>query len=726
MFFASHAEARELPRTILGLHDAAVKEAEDANYLYTLAESPLNHLGLVLETHNLRAEVPSLAARQDIKGVLIWLSDGRGLPFSRIVELVRSAIRQNLPVVLVGAIPNGKDSAGRMITLGDQNRLLQLLGLQSRGSFLPYTFDLKTAVRVSSMVEFERKLPDPAPATESVSPTSADATSLLAYERKGPESERIDAVVLTRQGGYVASGFSHFETKNGSVLQWYLNPFAYFAAAFHVANIPIPDTTTLDGRRIYYSHIDGDGWGNVSSADAYAGRGLLASEVILRDVVDAYPGLPLTIAPIAGDLDPAWGGTVRSQQIARTLFSRPNVEPATHTFTHPFQWSFFGSLYTPQKELRFIGKYPKYHLGPGLNPEAAPPSKSTLRHDYDAPRAYGDIPYSLNKEVEGSVAYINSFCPPGKRVQLLQWSGDTSPTEDAIAAVERAGLLNLNGRDTRFDGDTPSYAGVAPVGKRVGKYFQISASHANENVYTDLWQGRFFGFRYLKTSLINTETPRRIKPVNLYYHMYSGERQASLSALREVLDYASRLDLAPITATRFAAIGQGFYTTRFVERGPHSWQITRRGALNTIRFDDATSLDVDYGKSSGVLGARHEKEVLYVALDPAVEVPVLSLRDGETQITNRPELVESRWDISHFRAAGSASNFHAAGFGPGEMTWKIPFSSPDERWEARLFDRTFLSSPVGKEGLARFRLPAGAEQGVEISLRRSQLRPALL
>lgn len=197
--------------------------------------------------------------------------------------------------------------------------------------------------------------------------------------------------MLTEKGGYIASGFSHYESKNGAFLQWYVNPFRFFADAFRTTGMPIPDTTTVTGRRIFYSHIDGDGWGNVSTADKYNGKGLYASEVILREVVDGFPDLPVTVAPIAADLDPAWTGTIRSQQIARALFSRRNVEPASHTYTHPFEWRFFGPAYKPENELPFLSKYAKHNLAPGMKAKAHT-HKSQLAHNYDAPRGFWGHP----------------------------------------------------------------------------------------------------------------------------------------------------------------------------------------------------------------------------------------------------------------------------------------------------------------------------------------------
>ncbi|MEQ1753777.1 MAG: hypothetical protein ABL973_06560 [Micropepsaceae bacterium] len=725
LIVAPTARAREVPRTILGLHDAPLTASQDANYLYALAEMPLNHLGLRLEYHNLRSGVPEISGRQDLRGVLIWLSDGQKLPLAGMLALVRKASSIGIPVIFMGSLPNGKDTSGHIVSLADQNALLNLIGLKSSGTFLPYTFDLKTTIKNSKMVEFERKLPNPPPATESISPTTTDVQTFLAFDRSGDEGERIHAVILTRTGGYVASGFTHFESRNGTFIQWYLNPFDFFATAFRTRGIPVPDTTTLAGRRIFYSHIDGDGWGNVSTADRYDGKGTYASEVILREVVDAYPDLPVTIAPIAADLDLAFAGSVRSQQIARALFSRRNVEPATHTYTHPFEWRFFGPGYRAENELPFLKKYGKYHLGPGIDPKKGS-VKANLNKHYDAPRAYGDIPYNLKREVEGSVAYINAFCPPNKQVRMLQWSGDTSPTVDAVASVMRAGLQNLNGRDTRFDGEAPSYAAVSPIGKLSGSLMQISASHANENVYTDLWQGRFFGFRYLKSSLANTETPRRVKPINIYYHMYSGEKQASLAALKEVLDYSAAQDIAPITASEFAAVGQGFFSARLNEIGPQSWRVEDRGRLNTLRIDGASSTEINPDHSSGILGSNRQSDTMYVALDPAVSVPIVTLRTRTTLPVQRPTLVESRWTVSSLNYDQDSATFQVRGFGPGTMVWSVPQRSKGERWEARAGSVTYLSGPADSNGIIKFQIPRGAEDGMTITIKRSDLRPALL
>jgi len=127
-----------------------------------------------------------------------------------------------------------------------------------------------------------------------------------------------------------------------------------------------------------------------------------------------------------------------------------------------------------------------------------------------------------------------------------------------------------------------------------------------------------------------------------------------------------------------------------------------------------------------VLGARRSGTTLYVSLEPKAETPLLVLRDRSTTPASRLQLVDSRWDISGLRTDGRATTFNAIGFGPGDMTFAMPATAPGERWEAQLLGKTFMSGPAGSDGAIHFRLPSGAEAGVDITIRKSELRPALL
>jgi hypothetical protein len=258
----------------------------------------------------------------------------------------------------------------------------------------------------------------------------------------------------------------------------------------------------------------------------------------------------------------------------------------------------------------------------------------------------------------------------------VTWPGNCEPFEEAVRLTREAGVQNINGGDSRFDADYPSYSFVAPIGRQVGKERQIYASNSNENTYTNLWTGRYFGFRFLEATLENTESPLRLKPFNIYYHLYSAEKVASLNALLRNLDLADQEPLAPVKASQFSRIAQGFYTTDLYQISDSSWRVKNRGALQTLRFDRASTKKVDFGRSSGVIGQRHYQGSLYVYLDETAKEPVIALTEmqdpSEEPSTGNPYLIESRWPVTRLQNLGDGFRFETQGFGTAEMVWRVP------------------------------------------------------
>lgn len=710
--FAPCAHAEILPRVIIGITDEPHLDEGIRAPAMELAEMPLNHLGLILEPYDVKQKLPDISQRADLRGILIWAQRDDVEDAEAFVAWVEAAAERGLPVVLFGPLPGAANSRERNISDEQIRRLLAAIGLTWNGGFLPYTHDLVIAHNEPAMTEFERPLAGELAPVEAIEPAGADAHAYLAVERGGPGALRSTPVVVTSRGGFVADGYAYWSSSAGREAQWRINPFAFFRAAFHTDDLPKPDTTTLNGRRIFYAHIDGDGWLNLSRAGRAAGRSVYASEVILDEIARVYTDFPLTVAPIAAEMDPDFAGTERAVAVARAFFALPNVEPASHTYTHPFDWPFFFENYTANKEAPFIRFYRATKIRPGLRLEAG----GAARRDADsgdAPRAYGDIPFDLQHEAGFAANYISDLAPGDKRVRLVQWSGDTLVAEDALAEAAKAGLLNLNGGDSRLDGIKPSYTTVAPLGRRVGAYWQIYASQANENVYTDNWRDRFYAFRELKTSLVNTERPLRLKPFNIYYHMYSGERQDALDALKSIYDFARTQELAPIFASSFAAMALGYYSAQIEKVGEMQWRVTGRGALQTIRFDHAAKLGVDPAKSRGVIGARRAGSVLYVALDPDRREATIALAP-EGSIKNAPPLlIDSRWRIAGVESTPGRIAFRAGGFGPGEMRWQV---APLSVWEIRATGLSPKTAAAGAQGVLAFALPAagGRTLGVEL------------
>ena len=117
--------------------------------------------------------------------------------------------------------------------------------------------------------------------------------------------------------------------------RWILDPFRFLAGALALPPIPIPDPTTANGRRVMEIHVDGDGFVSVAELPDRP----FAGEVIRRDVLARY-GFPTTVS-IIEEIGPTGLYPDKSpalEEIARRIFARPEVEIASHTFSHPFDW----------------------------------------------------------------------------------------------------------------------------------------------------------------------------------------------------------------------------------------------------------------------------------------------------------------------------------------------------------------------------------------------------
>ncbi|MFH2130785.1 MAG: hypothetical protein ABIK68_10465 [bacterium] len=679
-----------LPRTVLALYYGELNDKPQQSRIHAFAEMPLNHLGIKLRYHNINKGLPTPEDQDDLIGILSWYDSGIQLQDPlEYLKWAEAAVRSGKKFVMVGdpGFRIGRD--GKMVSAVHINRFFRLLGIRDMDEWVNYTYDLEYRVKNQKVVEFERQYKGFNAPFHRLMPAGKSVKSHLVVRKAGQPETESHVVMTFPAGGYVADGYAVF-TKNAEpkdIRQWYINPFEFFRLAFETDSLPKPDASTLAGRRIYYSHIDGDGWLNRTLIEEYRPQKMLSSEVILKEILLAYPDLPVTVTAVVAEIDPEWSGSKASMTIARKIFALPQVEIGSHTYSHPFNWDFFADG-NAEKEADYLPKYPNGGWGENqfknrfLAAIAKVEEQDFSYHEgadpgkYAIPRAYAHLRFDLDLEITGAAAFLDGLAPAGKKTKILMWTGNTTPFEEAIKRSHLAGLTNINGGDSRFDREYPSYSWVSPIGRRVGRELQIYASSSNENTYTDLWSGRFHGFRYLKDTLDNTEHPIRIKPFNIYYHVFSGERRASLNAVISNLDYALTREIIPIRTSRYSAIAEGFYSARFRQTGSGKWQIENRGKLQTIRFDEAAQLAVDFKASTGVIGQRYYQGSLYVYLDESVVTPELVLMQSKdvSAGTRRsaPFLIQSRWRIWQVAAEGNRFSFQTEGFGQAEMIWQVP------------------------------------------------------
>ncbi|PWU06184.1 MAG: hypothetical protein C5B51_12830, partial [Terriglobia bacterium] len=305
------AAPHPVPRVILALYDGrAQKDVRDTR-VHRLLEMPLNHLGLVVEYRAVDSGLPPLAEMQDVRGVLTWFQDDTMARPLEFLEWGKAVMEAGKRFVVMGDVGAGRDLTGHPTPESSINAFLAKLGLRTE-NWTPVTYDLRVLYKDPRLLDFERPLPSVLPPFDRMRPIDPRVRTHLIVGKPGDPTHASHMVVTGPHGGYAAKGYTHFVSQRQDQFQWFLNPFEFLRLAFATDDLPKPDTTTLCGRRIYYSHIDGDGWRNETEVAAYRRRNLSSAEVILKEVIERFPDLPVTVGPIAGDLDPDWFGTPES------------------------------------------------------------------------------------------------------------------------------------------------------------------------------------------------------------------------------------------------------------------------------------------------------------------------------------------------------------------------------------------------------------------------------
>jgi polysaccharide biosynthesis protein PelA len=696
-------------RHVLALYDGHREATPTDTVIHRLAEFPLNYLGYIVHYHDIHKPLPAPAEMLRYKAVLTWFDS----PISNPIEYVRwitEVARSQVRLIVLGE--PGPDPYSPALRL--TNQIFAILGLRHAGQMIGVTANTRIVKKDAALLEFERALDTVLPPFPAIRATNASVESALELEDSGRKAPQITTLVTTGPaGGFAASGYIYYYDQYADRLRWVLDPFAFFRKALGGQIFPIPDVTTQSGRRIYFSHVEGDGWNNAVQVEGSRDKNVLASEVLLRELIEPYPDLPVSLGLIAGDVDERLGGRPRSADIARRWLALPQVELASHTYTNPFKWSFF-ETYNREQEIKLAGLNAGGDILKSLGWFGAASATGEL------PRAYPRDPFAIDVEVSRAIEVIETLSPQGKRARLYLWSGDNRPFEQMLRATRKAQLRNLNGGDSRFNVDYPSIAYLSPIGRMVGSERQIYAAAGSENFPLDSSGHPRYGFAAFSESLLRTETPRRLKAFNLHYSVHAAEHRASLLSLQSSLELTRKQSLLPITASQYAAIADGFFDAEIVQLGELRWAIRNRGALQTVRFDGADDVAVDLERSVGVLGQNRHAGVLYVALDNGVIEPVIALTlagSSKSEKEAGPMLKGSRWSLEALSRRPCSAAFRAQGFGQGEMEFEGLQAGPRLVTVTRAGQSLWQQSiDVSVDGTARFTIPVAAIEPVDVTI----------
>lgn len=277
---------------------------------------------------------------------------------------------------------------------------------------------------------------------------------------------------------------------------------------------------------------------------------------------------------------------------------------------------------------------------------------------------------------------------------------------------------HLRATPSRFDAEYPSISNLSPLAS-AGPDRIVNAPMGNETQYGKLGLLGENGFSALRETVTNSETPRRLKPFNLNYHALAGEHPALLRSVKDRLQEASQAELTPVSANRYADIVDGFFRTRVERIGRGAWQVSNRGALQTVRFDAAEGREVDFHSSVGVIGQRRNGTTLYVALDETIEPATVVLGPSALPpaVSGGLTLDESRWLVRRVVKDQCALSFQAQGYGTGSFAWSGAASG---RYMIRV-DRAGQEvwrqvAEADAAGRVKFAVPVGAIDPVTVRL----------
>lgn len=546
---------RPVKREVLLLYDSRSLKDGDRVYadVHLMASMPLEHLGYIPILRDIKDGLPD-AGVDRYSGVILWPGSYQS-DASKLFAWSKKWIDAGQKILFLNSFgfpldPSRATALGLRVHPASKSRRLMAKVVRH---------DPLCGIEIPPLVESPDQLIE-----------APHARALI--EARTDAGETFTPAAITPWGGYAV--YQSATRDIGREPMWSIDPFAFFKAALQTPPRPIPDPTTENGRRELFIHIDGDGF--IEKA-RFAPK-MYASQILYRDILQKYP-FPHSISVIEGEIGPKGlypALAPKMERIARKIFRLPQVEIASHSYSHPFKWQ------KAEAESAQIHAEGGYHLPiPGYR-------------------------FDLNREINGSVRFIDrELAPRNKRCKLFFWTGDCLPREDALRLTEQMQLGAINGGDTTATREAPWLGRVAPFGLQRGPFWQIYVGMQNENIYTNDWQGPFWGYRKVLETFAITDRPRRLKPLDIYYHFYSASKTASLDALKRVYDHVSKMKTLPLFTSEYIAIAHDFYATSITSADDGSWQIRNHGALRTLRIPLALGYP-DLLRSQGVVGYTRE------------------------------------------------------------------------------------------------------------------------
>ena len=441
--------------------------------------------------HYLETGPPPAEWLQDSRAVLTWFYDEHEAP-PWLWPLLESAVdRHAMRVVHLGDLGPLKRDPERLA------RWLKRFGLKSQDLYLRDALRVAVEFRDEKLCAYEA---NPRPHAVHTGPRSVDPKNRVWVTTRDrfDKDAACHPIVTGRWGALALDPWFLLDKSEQGERRWFVDPFAFFREALGMERVPAPHPAVLNGRRMWFCQVDGDGFESYSSVEP----GKICGHVFTERVLKAYP-LPFTVSVIVSSLtdDYEIADETEKMALARRTLQLPNVEPASHGVLHTLNWR---RPLRPDSKPRTIVWYPSLK----------------------------NFAYTPVAEVRESIRFVNErLLDAPRRCEVMLWTGEANPDEAAIRAATEAGCVNLNGGVFRWDAWHDSLAFVTPWSRRVGRQLQVYAGAANENAFEGFFDTMPGAFAHIDATIRRTGEPRILKPANLYVHFYSAENPQRLRAL---------------------------------------------------------------------------------------------------------------------------------------------------------------------------------------------------
>jgi len=544
-------------RRVLGFYNGKIHGLLDSE-CHRLLAMPLEYLGYISECRDIYDfDFDSFNVNQ-YAALTFWIKTNDYNLVPQINELIESAYNK-IPMLFMSTFPTNA-------------RIQRLLGM-TRGEDISSSMQQITGAEWTN--DFKKAQFNIFESADRWLPLNDSIKQHVIFE--SDDGKQSTYVFSASWGGAALEPFPLKILASQMKTVWMLAPFKLLESTLKLPPIPVPDITTESGRRILTSHVDGDGFPSKSS---FPGNPYTAE--VLRDKVFSRYKIPHTVSVIQGEIYS--GGLFPKQskaleEIARSIFIIENVEIASHTYSHPFFW----------REYTSTEKLYGDHL----------PIK-----DYEI---------DFEKEILGSLNYINEkLAPKGKTAQVLLWSGSANPSEETLQISESNNILNVNGGNTYVVDGNYDLSQVFPHVVWYPSAVQVYAPTINENLYTNLWTEHYDGYARVIESYKLLESPRRLKPISIYYHMYSGRFPASLKALDDVYQWTMAQSVNPMYLSEFASRARTLYDTGIAQTLNGAWQISSTG-IKSVRLPNSLA----YPSTEQLAGWIQAHDGKYITLSAA-------------------------------------------------------------------------------------------------------------